>query len=114
MVRFPVTWTVPFNSSAWRRKAASRSSRSSRRRSVFTPVPGASRRRRRFQAVALNGDEGDDLLVGGRPCENREQQQMAQAIALSLRAAWIMDSFKRGKQRTKRHQGDLHQLRTSL
>src|SRR3954449_9794627 len=66
------------------------------------------------QAVALNGDEGDDLLVGGRPCENREQQQMAQAIALSLRAAWIMDSFKRGKQRTKRHQGDLHQLRTSL
>src|SRR3954466_9153521 len=36
---------------------------------------------------------------------NREQQQMAQAIALSLRAAWIMDSFERGKQRTKRHQG---------
>ena len=24
------------------------------------------------QAVALNGDEGDDLLVGGRPCENPE------------------------------------------
>src|SRR4051794_20664522 len=39
---------------------------------------------------------------------------MAQAIALPLRAAWIVDSFERGKQRTKRHQGDLHQLRTSL
>ena len=73
---------------------------------------------------ALDGDEGDDLLVGGRTRqnrENREQQQMAQAIALSLRAAWIVDFAalplrvgKRGKQRTKRHQGDLHQLRTSL
>jgi hypothetical protein len=54
------------------------------------------------QVVALDGDEGDDLLVGGRPRQNRqnrEQQQMAQAIALSLRAAWIADSFERGKQR---------------
>src|SRR6187455_166540 len=39
---------------------------------------------------------------------------MAQAIALPLRAAWIVDSFERGKQRTKRHQGDLYQLQTSL
>ena len=69
------------------------------------------------QAVALDGDEGDDLLVGGRPRENREnreQQKMAQAIALPLWAAWIVDSFERGKQRTKRHQGDLYQLQTSL
>ena len=79
--------------------------------------PSEARPEGSVQAVALDGDEGDDLLVGGRPCENREnreQQQMAQAIALSLRAAWIVDSFERGKQRTKRHQGDLHQLRTSL
>src|SRR3954447_20693551 len=69
------------------------------------------------QAIALDGDEGDDLLVGGRTRQNRqnrEQQQMAQAIALPLRAAWIVDSFERGKQRTKRHQGDIYQLRTSL
>jgi len=37
-----------------------------------------------------------------------------QAIALPLRAAWIADSFERDKQRTKRHQGDLHRLWTSF
>src|SRR3954467_7855726 len=69
------------------------------------------------QAVALNGDEGDDLLVGGRPRqnrENREQQQMAQAVTLPLRAAWIADFVKRGKQRTKWHQSNLHLTRMSL
>src|SRR4051812_22013123 len=79
--------------------------------------PSEARPEGSVQAVALDGDEGDDLLVGGRPRQNRknrEQQQMAQAIALPLRAAWIVDSFERGKQQTKRHQGDLHQLRTSL
>jgi hypothetical protein len=39
---------------------------------------------------------------------------MPQAIALPLWAARIADFGKRGKQRTKRHQGDLHQLRISL
>jgi hypothetical protein len=73
---------------------------------------------------ALDRDEGDDLLVGGRACqnrENREQQQMAQAIALPLSAARIVDFAalplrvgECGKQRTKRHQGDLHQTRMSL
>ena len=79
--------------------------------------PSEARPEGSVQAVALDGDEGDDLLVGGRPRqnrENREQQQMAQAIALPLRAAWIADFVERGKQRTKRHQGDLHQLRMSL
>ena len=76
------------------------------------------------QAVALDGDEGDDLLVGGRACqnrENREQQQMAHAVAVPLSAARIADFAalplrvgKRGKQRTKRHQGDLHQTRMAL
>ncbi len=39
------------------------------------------------QALALQGDERDDLLVGGRARqhgEDREQQQMAQAVALAL------------------------------
>jgi hypothetical protein len=77
-----------------------------------------------IQAVALDRDEGDDLLVGGRACqnrENREQQQMAQAVALPLSAARIVDFAalplrvgECGKQRTKRHQGDLHQTRMSL
>ena len=69
------------------------------------------------QAVALDRDEGDDLLVGRRACqnrENREQQQMAQAVALPLSAARIVDFGERGKQRTKRHQGDLHQTGMSL
>jgi hypothetical protein len=71
----------------------------------------------RIQAVALDCDEGDDLLIGGRPCQNRqnrEQQQMPQAIALPLWAARIADFGKGGKQRTKRHQGDSRQLRISL
>jgi hypothetical protein len=78
----------------------------------------------RIQAVALDRDEGDDLLIGGRSCQNRqnrEQQQMPQAIALPLWAAWIADFAalplrvgKGSKQRTKRHQGDSHQLRISL
>src|SRR3954471_5374186 len=84
---------------------------------VHGRCPSEARPEGSVQAVARDGDEGDDLLVGGRTRQNRqnrEQQQMAQAIALPLRAAWIVDSFERGKQRTKRHQGDLYQLRTSL
>src|SRR4051795_10799778 len=84
---------------------------------VHRRCPSEARPEGSVQAVALDGDEGDDLLVGGRTRQNRqnrEQQQIAQVIALPLRAAWIVDSFERGKQRTKRHQGDLYQLRTSL
>src|SRR3954462_4912244 len=61
----------------------------------------------RIQAVALDGDEGDDPLVGGRTRqdrEHREQQQMAHAVALSLWTAWIADRGERGKQGTERHQ----------
>src|SRR3954451_9970502 len=39
---------------------------------------------------------------------------MAQAIALPLWAAWIADFVKRGKQRTKWHQSNLHLTRMSL
>jgi hypothetical protein len=58
-----------------------------------------------IQAVALDGNEGDDPLVGGCPRqdrEHREQQQMAHAVALSLWTAWIADLGERGKQATKR------------
>src|SRR3954447_12575282 len=39
---------------------------------------------------------------------------MAQAVTLPLRTAWIADFVKRGKQRTKWHQSNLHLTRMSL
>src|SRR5215216_3535012 len=65
------------------------------------------------QAVALDSDEGDDLLVRGRTRqnrENREQQQMAHAVALSLGTARIADRGERSKQGTKRHHGDFPEV----
>src|SRR5215216_3620982 len=65
------------------------------------------------QAVALDSDEGDDLLVRGRTRqnrENREQQQMAHAVALSLGTARIADRGERSKQGAKRHHGDFPEV----
>ena len=70
----------------------------------------------RVQALALESDEGDDALVGGRTGqhgEDGEQQQVAQAVALPLRATWIAHLGERGKQGSKWHQGDLHEARKS-
>jgi hypothetical protein len=69
------------------------------------------------QALALEGDESDDAVVGRstrQHREDREQQQMAHAVALSLGATWVAHLGKRGKQRSKRHQGDLHKGERSL
>jgi len=79
---------------------------------VHGRCPSEARPKGAIQAVALDGDEGDDLLVGGRTRQNREQQQMAQAVTLPLRAAWIGACVKGGKQR--RHQSNLHLTRMSL
>ena len=67
----------------------------------------------RVQAAALESDEGDDPLVGGRSREhgeNGEQQQVAHAVALPLRPARIAHLGERGKQRPERHWGDLHEV----
>jgi hypothetical protein len=69
------------------------------------------------QALALQGDEGDDAAVGGRPREHGEdrgQQQVAHAVALPLGAAWVAYLGERGKQRSKRHWGGLHDGERSL
>ena len=66
----------------------------------------------RVQALALESDKGDDPLVGEctrQHGENGEQQQVAQAAALPLRATWIAHLGERGKQGSKWHQGDLHE-----
>ena len=62
------------------------------------------------QALALQGNESDDLLVRGRAREHgedREQQQVAHAVALTLWAARIGHRGECGKQDSERHQGDL-------
>jgi hypothetical protein len=64
-----------------------------------------------IQALALEGDKGDDLLVGGRACEcgeDREQQQITHAVALALRPARIGHFGECGKQGSKWHRGDLY------
>src|SRR3954464_2882763 len=64
-----------------------------------------------IQALALEGDKGADLLVGGRACacgEDREQQQITHAVALALRAARIGHFGECGKQGSKWHRGDLY------
>lgn len=58
----------------------------------------------RVQAIALEGDEGNDALVGSRACqdsEDREQQQMVHAVALPLCAARVTHFGERGKQESK-------------
>src|SRR5215213_3600270 len=60
----------------------------------------------RVQALALESDKGDDPLVGEctrQHGENGEQQQVAQAVALPLRATWIAHLGERGKQGSKWH-----------
>src|SRR3954468_3805559 len=69
-----------------------------------------------IQALALEGDKGDDLLVGGRTCEcgeDREQQQITHAVALTLRAARIGHFGECGKQGSKWHRGDLYKAERS-
>ena len=58
------------------------------------------------QALALEGDEGDDLLVGGRARkrgEDREQQQVAHAVALALGTARVGHLSECGKQDSEWH-----------
>ncbi len=58
------------------------------------------------QALALQGDEGDDLLVEGRARQHgkdREQQQMAHAVAPPLWAARVGHIGECGKQESERH-----------
>src|SRR5690242_3946773 len=71
----------------------------------------------RVQALALQGDEGDDPLIGGgtrQHGKDREQQQMAHAIALPLPTTGITHIGKRGEQGSKRYQGDLHKQESRL
>ena len=74
------------------------------------------------QALALQGDEGDDLLVGGRARQhgkNREQQQVAHAVALTLGTARVRHFGECGKQESEWHratsklEGRLHTAVTS-
>ncbi len=63
------------------------------------------------QALALKGDEGDDLLVGGRARkrgQDRQQQQMSHAVALPLCTPRVGHFGECGKQDSKWHQDDLH------
>jgi len=58
------------------------------------------------QALALQGDEGDDLLVGDRARkrgQDREQQQVAHAVALALGTARVGHFSECGKQDSKWH-----------
>ena len=58
------------------------------------------------QALALQGDEGNDLLIGGRARkrgEDREQQQVAHAVALALGTARVGHFGESGKQNSERH-----------
>src|ERR1700710_1466962 len=58
------------------------------------------------QALTLKGHESDDLVVGGRACqhgENREQQQVAHAVALALGTARVGHFGECGKQESERH-----------
>jgi hypothetical protein len=58
------------------------------------------------QALALQGDEGDDLLVGGRARkrgEDREQQQVAHAVAPAWGTARGAHFGEGGKQGSERH-----------
>ena len=71
----------------------------------------------RVQALALQGEEGDDALVGSRAYqhgEDREQQQMVHTVAPSLRTTRVVHLGERGKQASKRHRGDLHEAARSL
>ena len=58
------------------------------------------------QALALEGNEGNDFLVGGcarQHGENREQQQVVHAVALALGTARVGHFGKCGKQESKWH-----------
>jgi len=69
------------------------------------------------QALALQGDEGDDLLVGRRARKrgkDREQQQVAHAVALALRTARIRHFGKGGKQDSERHRATSTKLEGRL
>ncbi len=58
------------------------------------------------QALALQGDEGDDLLVRGRARkrgEDREQQQVAHAVALAPGTARVGYFGECGKQDSEGH-----------
>ncbi len=75
------------------------------------------------QAPALQGDEGDDLLIGRcarKRRQDREQQQVAHAVALDLGTARVGHFGECGKQDSKWHrttstklEGRLHTAVTS-
>ncbi len=69
------------------------------------------------QALALQGDEGDDLPVGGRARkrgQDREQQQVAHAVALALSTARVGHFGKCGKQDSKWHRATSTKLEGRL
>ncbi len=69
------------------------------------------------QALALQGDEGGDLLVGRRARkrgEDREQQQVAHAVALALGTARIGHFGKGGKQDSEWHRATSTKLEGRL
>ena len=66
-----------------------------------TPEAGAEDS---VQALALQGNERDDLLVGGRARkrgQDREQQQVPHAVALALGTARVGHLGKGGKQESE-------------
>jgi len=69
------------------------------------------------QALALQGDEGDDLLIRGRARkrgENREQQQVAHAVALALGTARVGHLDECGKQESEWHRATSTKLEGRL
>jgi len=69
------------------------------------------------QAPALQGDEGDDRLGGG--CargrgQNREQQQVAHAVALALGTARVGHVGGSGKQDSVWHKATLQSWKVAL
>jgi len=79
-----------------------------------TPEAGA---KDAVQALALQGDKGDDLLVGGRARkrgQDREQQQMPHAVALTLGTARVGHFSKCGKQDSEWHRATSTNLESRL
>jgi hypothetical protein len=64
------------------------------------------------QAVAVDGQKGDDAALRGRAGEHgqhREQQQVGERIACTLAAAWVGNGLQGGQQGGERDHGDLRQ-----
>jgi hypothetical protein len=63
-----------------------------------------------IEMLAMHGDEGPHAAVGGGAGQDRqyrEQQQVGEAVALALAAAWVGDLLQGGEQAGERHHGGL-------